>query len=604
MVRTKPRPVQPEIAIWAVTVDVENDSGAPSELSGLPVEPVRLKEAERDAWAEQLARRLEAAHGKTVIAWLSHYRAVAPLRALTDQVSNLLVARTPTAVEGAVELLREGRSLASLVHPPLPIPDRVFERSGLEPEDAGDTKDPKRWRVELVEGPGGSDRAAAEDATGTDWLALTPDGVRVRTDALRPVERAAVAERVGLHRARLSGDGSDAAHDSSDPAHDGRDAAHHGRNAPSQGSNPGRRDQAPTGNLVIGSANYAGQGRAWAQAVSDHVPGFRASNLQLRTPSSLVFDADCLVPSEIFADPVARLDLALDLFAPATHVLVEDMRGLMGLGSVRNPVVGPEEGRRECERILESGRRVACLVHGTAGRTPATHRSMYPWSPYHDLGAEFAATRVDVVERVVAALDGLVGSDVPVFTATPDMLDFLPGAVWLPIVASRADFAPSPPWAPGGKLRVAHAPSSDVLKGSEFVDAALTDLADRGVIDYVSVRGVAPILMPRLLRQVDVVVDQVVLGNPATLLIQTMAAGRLAVAHAAPSARRRYGEPLPVVEADPSSIAEAVADIAADPDRYRGLAQAGPDFARRFHDGRLSAEILESHFLRSGSGER
>jgi hypothetical protein len=191
----------------------------------------------------------------------------------------------------------------------------------------------------------------------------------------------------------------------------------------------------------------------------------------------------------------------------------------------------------------------------------------------------------------------------PLFTATLDMLDFLPEAHWLPIVASPAAFAPAPEWRPGPRPRVAHLPSSDVKKGSEFVDGPLADLAARGLIEHVSLREVPPLLMPRLLREVDVVVDQVVLGNPATLLIETMAAGRLGVAHVADHVRRRFDEPLPVVEADGSNVAEVVADIVADPERYRPLAEAGPGFARRHHDGRLAAAVLARHFLSPGAAQ-
>jgi hypothetical protein len=329
------------------------------------------------------------------------------------------------------------------------------------------------------------------------------------------------------------------------------------------------------------------------------VPGFQASNFQIQPFSGRGFEADWLIAADDFNDPVARVDLAAELVAPATHVLIEDMMPLVGLDQLRAPRLDPEFGRRECERLLASGRKVACLIHGSAARAPALHRGLYPWSPFHDRDSDLHAARVRDADKTLAALADL---DVPVFVATLDMLEYVPNADWLPIVIGRDDFAPAPPWCAGPKLKVAHAPTSAALKGSEFVDAALRRLDRAGLIDYRSVRGVPPVAMPRLLRQVDVVVDQVVLGNPATLLNQTMAAGRLGVAHVSPAVRRRYDVAPPVVEADPSNIAQVVADIAADPEAYRRLAESGPAFARRFHDGRLAAEVLTRHFLKPEEG--
>lgn len=547
-----------DIAVLAVSAGPADQALIPAELAGQPVETVVLNPGPPGGWADELRAALRARGGRRLVVWAPHRPATVIAAAEAQQFPDVVVVFTRQAAVGVIEALTAGRSVASIIHPPLPVPDQALRQAGAGADElfCGDG-----WRVELTDQPQPT------------WLTITADAVRVAAAGLTPAERAAIAERAAsVERAAPAGRSATAA-------------------APAQ---PDGQAGAGRRRLLIGSANYAGQGRAWAQAVTDHVPGFQALNVQLRTLAGLVFDSDCLLRSESLNDPVARVDLARELVAPATHVLLEDMRALMGTSDLRRPEISPAFGRAEAEQLLASGRRVACLVHGTAGRTPARHRAVEPWSPYWDPESDFYQVRDQLVRELAAALDGLAA---PLFVATPDMLEYIDGAVWLPIVAGRDDFRPAPPWGRAAKLKVAHAPSSDVMKGSEFVDAALTRLDRAGLIDYQSVRGVPPLGVPRLLRQVDVVVDQVVLGNPATLMIQTMAAGRLAVAHIAEPTRRRYPEPLPVVEADPSNIAEVIADIAADREAYRPLAEAGPAFARRFHDGRLSADVLNRHFL-------
>ncbi|MDR1442855.1 MAG: hypothetical protein LBJ02_10840 [Bifidobacteriaceae bacterium] len=544
----------PQLTLWAVFVDKDGDSTSdsnpgsqiPKEVAGLKVRAVGLKagtsqEDRIGQLAGELAAEWEAHPDRVVVAWAVDRPTGVSLAGLDLTTGNLLAVSSQVAAEGAIRALLAGRSVASLVYPPLFTPAKALEQAGLGPAADGE-----RWRIRVTQEPR------------DQWLEITAEGVSVSAEGLTPLERAAIEERTGPLKATGPGAGR---------------------------------------HLLIGSANWAGQGRAWAQAVGDHIPGFTAWNYQLRMARGIVFDSDCMVPIEDFHSPVVRADLALNLIAPASHILVEDLRLLTGQGSLRDGHTMGRLARSEWRVLRDSGRRVAVLLHGTIARDPAIHRSLYPWSPYWDEGSSAFKDQMALVQNTAAALAEL---EVPLFTATLDMLDYLDNARWLPIVASPADFAPAPPWAAGGKLRVAHAPSSGLLKGSEFVDALLSRLAQQGVIEYVPVRGVAPELMPGLLRQVDVVVDQVVLGNPATLLIQTMAAGRLGVAHVSGRVRRRFPAELPVVEADPSSITEVIASIAADPDSYRHLAEAGPVFARRFHDGRLSAAVLDQHFLSDG----
>jgi len=104
------------------------------------------------------------------------------------------------------------------------------------------------------------------------------------------------------------------------------------------------------------------------------------------------------------------------------------------------------------------------------------------------------------------------------------------------------------------------------------------------------VQGVPSIFMADLIREVDVVVDQVVLGNPGVLAAETMAAGRLAVAHLPDHIRARY--PAPIVEANRFTLEAVIREIAAERSRYAEIARAGSAFTKEFHDGAKSAGVL------------
>jgi len=300
-----------------------------------------------------------------------------------------------------------------------------------------------------------------------------------------------------------------------------------------------------------------------------------------------------------FEMPLARIDIALDVVLPSTHVLIEDTHTLLHMDRRVKWRIDSDQSRREAEALMASGRAVAVVVHGSAGRTPSRHAALYPMSPFSD-GTQPLTAKLEA--RTASVLGALEGLDVPLFVATLDMLDFIEDATWLPIVVSPANFAPAPPWEPGPRLKVMHMPSDDIKKGSGWVDEQLTRLDTLGVIEYRRFSGIQPNLVPGLLRQVDVVVDQVSLGNVATLANQTMAAGRLSLGRLAPHVRRRYPENPPVVSVDPSNLSDVIWQIAKDPQRFEEQANAGPGFARRYHDGRAAANALEPWLLRRPAG--
>jgi hypothetical protein len=204
---------------------------------------------------------------------------------------------------------------------------------------------------------------------------------------------------------------------------------------------------------------------------------------------------------------------------------------------------------------------------------------------------------VKATDQVHALLAGLP-PEVPVFVSTPDMVDLVPGATWVPTVVRRDALEPGSPVLQGDRPVVLHAPSNPLMKGSDVVDAVLTRLQDEGLLEYRRLTAVPPPLVGHQVRQVDVVVDQIALGNLGVMGLEAMACGRAVLGHALPSVLARYGENVPLGIVDPVGLEQQVRDLLAHPDRLRALAAAGPAFVQRHHDGRRSAEALKG-FLSS-----
>ncbi|QDO88521.1 hypothetical protein FNH13_09360 [Ornithinimicrobium ciconiae] len=345
--------------------------------------------------------------------------------------------------------------------------------------------------------------------------------------------------------------------------------------------------------LLIGPLNTAGQAQRWARA-ADKVPGVEARSLtverRVRGFTGYGYETDWFLSRKVQLRgmrPYQERVLAL------THVLAESGRAVLDQPLDRTII-------EDLPRLRAAGVDVGLLIHGSEMRDLRRHAETYPHSPFHgewDERWERMQATVEHTRAIVADFDG------PVFVPTPDMLDFVPGATMLPIVVDVDRFA-VPAGGPAVRVLerdrpvVLHAPTNPRLKGTDAVEQVLHRLEGEGLVTYRRLQGVPNDEMPTFLQDADVVIDQIVLGNPATLTAEATAAGRLVIAHLLPHVRelmtRLDDESLapPVVEADPATLEEVLREVIRDRTAYSSLAAQGPAWARRNHDGTRAASVL------------
>ncbi|MBK7721423.1 MAG: glycosyltransferase [Austwickia sp.] len=342
--------------------------------------------------------------------------------------------------------------------------------------------------------------------------------------------------------------------------------------------------------LFVGPANFAGQGTAWARAAAEHLPGVGARSMGLSNPV-FMFEVDYDVPGPGYADSEWMARQERYLTSEYTHVLIEACR----------PLTGRRYGRQaagEIPVLRRAGLRVALIAHGSDVRIPDVHTATTRWSPFTDTTWEavpILQASATLNARTMNEYDG------PTFVSTPDLLDFVPGARWCPVVVTPQRWASEHPVLEREVPVVVHAPSASRFKGSELIDPLLSELAAAGRIDYRRVTGVPPAQMPQIYGDADIVLDQFVLGSYGVAACEAMAAGRVVVGHVTDAVRARVradsGVALPIVEADPDSIVAVIDGLLADRDAARAMAGAGVEFVGRLHDGAWSAKILGESFL-------
>ncbi|MBK0421625.1 hypothetical protein JD292_06015 [Leucobacter sp. CSA2] len=343
--------------------------------------------------------------------------------------------------------------------------------------------------------------------------------------------------------------------------------------------------------VYIAPANYAGQGFLWARSLERFGKRTGARNMAVDAPGGYGFAADTLVPAGAFHLNKRWQDAQFERVTQFSHVLVEAER----------PLFGRKFGydvRREIAALRSAGVSVALITHGSDTRNPRNHRTLTEWSPFKDANPD-----VEILQKLSDRNRELVrASGLPSFVPTPELLHDLPDAVWCPIVVEQERWQrASRPLFERPVPRVTHIPSRGWLKGTDLIDPVMTRLADEGLVEYRQLSGIPFAEMPGEIGTADIVLEQFRLGIYATTAIEAMAAGRIVVAHVLPSVREHIREvsglELPVVEATPDTLEEVLRGLIADPERASEIGRRSAEFASAVHDGRLSARVLEEHWL-------
>lgn len=343
--------------------------------------------------------------------------------------------------------------------------------------------------------------------------------------------------------------------------------------------------------LLVGPVNYAGQGYRWSRAV-EQSGRVSARNFVHAENNILRYDSDYLVTWRT-AEHSRTWQRAMTeaLRDNYTHVLIEACFPVLG-GMFSGDM------HRQVALMQDAGVKVAIVGHGTDVRLPSTHMRNEKWSYFHnDIWVD-----ADLVEPVVAKNLALIEDlGLPTFVSTAGLLLDIPDAHFLGVIVAIDKWRNEEPTLVRERIRVVHAPTNPNAKGTLDIAPVAQRLHDEGVIEYVELKGIPNDEMPRVFADADVVLDQFRSGDYGVGACETMAAGRIVMAHVSDQVRteveRHAGVPLPIVETEIDNVERVLRDVASRREHYRAIAAHGPEFVRRLHNGDFSRSVLMKNFL-------
>ncbi len=338
--------------------------------------------------------------------------------------------------------------------------------------------------------------------------------------------------------------------------------------------------------LGIGPTNSAGQARLWGTAVTRRIENLECEVIAIGN-DRIDFPADTVISrNDYLHDRAWSRRTTEHALANWSHALIESGRAIFG----------PTRGRDFAgdARVLdEFGVAVGLVFHGSEVRDPRRHAASEPWSPFGDPRDELTARLQAQCDRLLPVVNSWAGTKL---VSTPDLIEFVPGSRWLPVVVDARTWSNSAPILKAERPVVLHVPSRSALKGTDHIDPILSELHGDGLIDYRREQDVRPADMPALVANSDIIIDQFALGSYGVFACEGMAASRVVVGHVSPAVRA-HAVGLPILEATPNTLRHVLTGCLEDRSAAQETAIRGPEFIAAFHDGRRSAEIL-ADFIR------
>jgi glycosyltransferase involved in cell wall biosynthesis len=191
-----------------------------------------------------------------------------------------------------------------------------------------------------------------------------------------------------------------------------------------------------------------------------------------------------------------------------------------------------------------------------------------------------------------------------VFVSTPDLLEFVESAQLLPqpidleqFSCARSKLLVATAPRASDRVRIVHAPTNRLIKGTRYIEKAVEKLAADGLdIELVLVEGRPYEEALQIYSEADIGVDQVLIGAYGQFSIEMMALRKPVVCFIRDDLRKYTPPSLPIISATPKDLIEVLREVMRDREHWKALGEAGRTYVEQVHDvRRVAAKALAAY---------
>lgn len=197
--------------------------------------------------------------------------------------------------------------------------------------------------------------------------------------------------------------------------------------------------------------------------------------------------------------------------------------------------------------------------------------------------------KVERLKKVARYVEVAIVADYELFSY---VAPFFKRTVIIPQAIDTSKFKPAFPDPYNSKPLIVHAPSRKNVKGTSYIEEAVARLKEKYRFDFLCLHQVKNEEVKEAFKKVDIVVDQLLLGAYGIVSVEAMALGKPVICYIRDDLISNYPEDLPIVNANPHTIEDALETLLADPKLRFDLGVRSRAFVERYHDSKVVARKL------------
>ena len=178
------------------------------------------------------------------------------------------------------------------------------------------------------------------------------------------------------------------------------------------------------------------------------------------------------------------------------------------------------------------------------------------------------------------------------YVSTPDLLEFVPDAEWLPNPVNLDNLEYSETGT-DGPLKILHAPTNQQVKNTAAVLDAISQVEMDGLdVQFTLVENVQHSELIEQVSKNDLVIDWLnpEFGIYGVFSIESMALGRTVICTLTDSLYGKYN--LPIISIQPGDLASKITEIYNDRQILADRGRSGHDFVQKYHNPMESAKTV------------
>lgn len=140
------------------------------------------------------------------------------------------------------------------------------------------------------------------------------------------------------------------------------------------------------------------------------------------------------------------------------------------------------------------------------------------------------------------------------------------------------------------KLRILHAPSNEVYKGTKYILKAIENLKPKYDFEFRKVSNISIDELYKEIEEADIVIDQMLGGFYGVFATEAMAMNKPVVCYMRPDLWEKIKSHCPVINANPDNLEDILENLLKNSDSLKAIGLKSREYVEKYHDAKVIAE--------------